>query len=168
MKNDKCPILLENFKEGDNVCVLPCQHVFTPSAIEEWLNDEQAKCPVCRFELDSKEIKDRTLCPLSETLEDNSSDDSMPELEDTDEVEETENFDISNNSQEEDTQLLSIIENLMRIRMRNRRLQTENRNFIGSFNNTMINYEHDRAVQEAILASIEANNRDTDNENSDD
>ena len=178
MKNDKCPILLENFKEGDNVCVLPCHHVFTPSAIEEWLNDEQAKCPVCRFELDSKEIKDRTLYPLSETLEDNSSDDSMPELEDIDEIEGTENSpnstpefsvsDISNNSQEEDTQLLSIIENLMRVRMRNRRLQIENRNFIGSFNNTMINYEHDRAVQEAILASIEANNRDSDNENSDD
>ena len=143
------------------------------------MNDEQAKCPVCRFELDSKEIKDRTLHSLSETLEDNSSDDSIPELEeDIDEMGDTENLpnstpefsvsDISNNSQEQDTQLLSIIENLMRVRMRSRRLQTENRNFIGSFNNTMINYEHDRAVQEAILASIEANNRDTDNENSDD
>ena len=53
MKNDKCPILLENFKEGDNVCVLPCQHVFTPSAIEEWLN-KTSKMSVCRFELDSK------------------------------------------------------------------------------------------------------------------
>ena len=77
--------------------------------------------------------------------------------------------DISNNSTETDTQLLSIIETLMRARMRNRRLRTENRNLIGSFNNTMINYEHDRAVQEAILASIEANNsRDGDDETSDD
>ena len=61
--------------------------------------------------------------------------------------------------------MISIIENLIQIRMRNRRLQTENRNLIGSFNNTMISYEHDRSVQEAILASIEANNsQDTDDE----
>ena len=167
MKNDKCPILLEKFNEGDDVSVLPCEHVFTPSAIDEWLNDEQANCPVCRFELDSKEIRDRTVCPLVETVENNSSDDSIPELE---EVESTiQSSDISNNSTETDTQLLSIIETLMRARMRNRRLRTENRNLIGSFNNTMINYEHDRAVQEAILASIEANNsRDADDETSED
>ena len=167
MKNDKCPILLEKFNEGDIVSVLPCEHVYTPSAIEEWLNDEQAKCPVCRFELDSKEIRDRTLYPLAETLGDDTSDDSMPELEEEETI--TESSDISNNSTETDTQLLSIIENMIQVRIRNRRLQTENRNFFGSFNNNMVNYEHDRAVQEAILASIEANNaQDTDNESSDD
>jgi len=166
MKNDKCPILLEKFNEGDDVSVLPCEHVFTPSAIEEWLNDEQANCPVCRFELDSKEIRDQS-CPFAETLENNSSDDSMPELEEMETT--TQSPDISNNSIETDTQLLSIIETLIQTRMRNRRLRAENRNLIGSFNNTMINYEHDRAVQEAILASIEANNgQDADDETSDD
>lgn len=166
MKNDKCPILLDKFNEGDDVSVLPCEHVFTPSAIEEWLNDEQANCPVCRFELDSKEIRDRS-CPFADPSGNDSSDDQMPELEDVEHT--TQSSDISNNSIETDTQLLSIIETLMQARMRNRRLRTENRNLLGSFNNTIINYEHDRAVQEAILASIEANNgRNTDDETSDD
>ena len=164
MKNDKCPILLEKFNEGDEVSVLPCEHVFTSSAIDEWLNEEQSKCPVCRFELDSKEIKDPTLCPLAETVEEDSSDDSMPELEDSDIT--FESSDTSNNSTDDtNSDMMSIIENLIQIRMSNRRLRTENRNLIGSLNNTMISYEHDRAVQEAILASIEANNsQDTDNE----
>ena len=40
MKNDKCPILLEKISRKEIMFVfLPCQHVFTPSAIEEWLND---------------------------------------------------------------------------------------------------------------------------------
>ena len=164
MKNDKCPILLEKFNEGDEVSVLPCEHVFTSSAIDEWLNEQQSKCPVCRFELDSKEIKDPTLGPLAETLEEDYSDDSMPELEDSDIT--FESSDTSNNSTDDtNSEMISIIENLIQIRMRNRRLQTENRNLIGSFNNTMISYEHDRSVQEAILASIEANNsQDTDDE----
>ena len=46
--------------------------------------------------------------------------------------------DISNNSTETDTQLLSIIENMIQVRIRNRRLQTENRNFFGSFNNNIL------------------------------
>lgn len=165
MKNDKCPILLEKFNEGDEVSVLPCEHVFTSSAIEEWLTEQQSKCPVCRFELDSKEIKDPTLCSLAETVEEYSSDDSMPELEDNEIT--FESSDISNNSTDDtNSDIISIIENLIQIRMRNRRLQTENRNLIGSFNNTMISFEHDRAVQEAILASIEINNaQDSSDEN---
>ena len=54
---------------------------------------------------------------------------------------------------------MSIIENLMRMRMRSRRRQ--NRNFVfSSFNNNVIDIEQDRAIQEAILASISSNNND--------
>lgn len=170
MKNDKCPILLEKFNEGDEVTVLPCEHVFTTSAIEEWLNDEQAKCPVCRYELDSKEIRDTGIPAVNYRVDESSSDDSLPELEEelpstsiltatTSTSTSTENNDLSNNSTEEDEQIMSIIENLMRMRMRSRRRQ--NRNFVfSSFNNNVIDIEQDRAIQEAILASISSNNND--------
>lgn len=55
--NNSCPIYYIDFQEDDNVIELPCKHCFTPEAIEKWLKEEQALCPVCRFKLDSKEEK---------------------------------------------------------------------------------------------------------------
>ena len=55
--NNSCPIFHQEFTEEDEIIELPCKHCFVPEAIEKWLNEEQAVCPVCRFELDSKEIK---------------------------------------------------------------------------------------------------------------
>ena len=55
--NDTCPIFQTTFDNDDMVIQLPCEHIFTPDAIKKWLSQEQAICPVCRFELDSKEIK---------------------------------------------------------------------------------------------------------------
>ena len=63
IKNNKdehhktCPILLEDFKEGDNIVKLPCNHCFFPSAIKSWLENEKAECPVCRYTLKHIEIK---------------------------------------------------------------------------------------------------------------
>lgn len=55
--NNSCPIFHQEFTEEDEIIELPCKHCFVPEAIEKWLNEEQAICPVCRFELDSKEVK---------------------------------------------------------------------------------------------------------------
>ena len=55
--NNSCPIFHVNFESDDEIIELPCQHCFVPEAIEKWLIEEQAACPVCRFELDSKEVK---------------------------------------------------------------------------------------------------------------
>ena len=55
--NNSCPIFHLDFDDDDDIIELPCQHCFVPEAIEKWLNEEQAVCPVCRFELDSKEVK---------------------------------------------------------------------------------------------------------------
>ena len=55
--NNSCPIYYTDFQEDDNVIELPCKHCFTPEAIEKWLKEEQALCPICRFKLDSKEEK---------------------------------------------------------------------------------------------------------------
>ena len=55
--NDTCPITQESFSKNDDVIVLPCNHCFTPDAINTWLENESAICPVCRHELQNKEIE---------------------------------------------------------------------------------------------------------------
>jgi len=56
-KNDHCPITQEKFKTRQKVTILPCKHGFTPESIDEWLEKQRAECPMCRLQLDSKEIK---------------------------------------------------------------------------------------------------------------
>jgi hypothetical protein len=52
-----CPMTLNDFNDGDEVAVLPCGHVFFKDAVLQWLEKEDNRCPVCRKELPSKEIK---------------------------------------------------------------------------------------------------------------
>ena len=52
-----CPMTLNDFNDGDEVAVLPCGHIFEKNAILKWLEKEDNRCPVCRKELPSKEIK---------------------------------------------------------------------------------------------------------------
>ena len=54
----QCPITLESIATGDDVAVLPCGHRFTPSAVDRWLKEYDAHCPVCRASLPSKEVRD--------------------------------------------------------------------------------------------------------------
>ena len=51
-----CCISFEDFEEDQDVYKLPCGHIFSDS-IFTWLKEESNKCPVCRHELSSKEIK---------------------------------------------------------------------------------------------------------------
>ena len=55
-----CPIMHIPFEIGDKVTELPCGHIFDPDGIRKWLKDEKAECPVCRFKLQSKEIKNES------------------------------------------------------------------------------------------------------------
>ena len=57
---ESCCITFEKFKENDEVILLPCNHIFDISGINEWFN-ESSKCPVCRYELDFEEIKDENV-----------------------------------------------------------------------------------------------------------
>jgi len=57
--NNTCPIYQINFEENEEIIKLPCNHCFTPEAIIKWLKEEQALCPVCRYELKSIEVKDQ-------------------------------------------------------------------------------------------------------------
>ena len=56
-----CPISFIDFKQGEHICQLPCGHIFHKDSILQWLEKEQARCPVCRHELSSKEIKNEDI-----------------------------------------------------------------------------------------------------------
>ena len=55
--NNICPITSLEFEENQNIISLPCNHYFDSDAINKWLKEEKAECPVCRFKLHSKEVK---------------------------------------------------------------------------------------------------------------
>jgi hypothetical protein len=55
--NTSCPILHIDFEEDEDIIILPCNHGFNKEAINRWVSDEKAECPVCRFKLDSIEKK---------------------------------------------------------------------------------------------------------------
>ena len=46
-----------DFEEDEEVAKLPCGHIFNKEGIMQWLEEESNKCPICRHELDSKEIE---------------------------------------------------------------------------------------------------------------
>ena len=67
--NNKCPITMELFKDGDSVTMLPCGHLFNTNAIDEWLLNSQAKCPVCRHSL--KNVKEIRITPTPRDVSNN-------------------------------------------------------------------------------------------------
>jgi len=141
MKNDKCPIILETFAIGEEVSILPCEHVFNVVAINEWLETGQANCPVCRFALDSKEVKLPTITPASE--DEYNSDSDMPPLEDDDEEQ-------AETTPQTTSDLFNIFERLLQLRNQQRNTPS------GIIND----YDNNRDVQAAILASINEINSD--------
>ena len=52
-----CPITIKEFKKGDMISKLPCNHLFNTDAILKWLKEEKAECPICRFKMESVEKK---------------------------------------------------------------------------------------------------------------
>jgi len=56
--NAICAITREEFSIGDDIAILPCDHVFCKEAINQWLQTKKAECPICRFKLESKEVKE--------------------------------------------------------------------------------------------------------------
>jgi len=66
MNMDTCPITLIDFEQDQEVIRLPCNHIFEPEAIKNWVSCQKAQCPVCRFKLDS--VKKKFELPLSENI----------------------------------------------------------------------------------------------------
>ena len=57
-ESETCPITQEKFSEGDEITTLPCGHTFQSQAVLSWLRESSASCPVCRSELESKEVRE--------------------------------------------------------------------------------------------------------------
>lgn len=57
-QNINCPITLEDLSEDreKNVAQLPCKHIADKDEIINWLK-EKPECPICRYKMDSIEIK---------------------------------------------------------------------------------------------------------------
>jgi len=64
--NEICPISQEEFTDGDNITILPCNHGFTTGTVEKWLETQCPECPICRYKIDSIEIKNKDSCELTE------------------------------------------------------------------------------------------------------
>jgi hypothetical protein len=60
MNEAQCPISMENFTEGENICrIQSCQHIFKESGLMNWLQNH-SNCPVCR----------QLVCPMPPNTDD--------------------------------------------------------------------------------------------------
>ena len=46
-----CSICTEDFKKGEEVRLLPCNHKFHPDCVDPWLLNVSGTCPLCRIDL---------------------------------------------------------------------------------------------------------------------
>ncbi|XVF15932.1 hypothetical protein REPUB_Repub09cG0198500 [Reevesia pubescens] len=51
---ETCAICLEDYKDGEILKVLPCQHDFHSSCVEPWLTKFGTFCPVCKLDMTTK------------------------------------------------------------------------------------------------------------------
>ncbi|XP_021274786.1 receptor homology region, transmembrane domain- and RING domain-containing protein 1 [Herrania umbratica] len=51
---ETCAICLEDYKDGEILKVLPCQHDFHSSCVESWLTKWGTFCPVCKLDMTTK------------------------------------------------------------------------------------------------------------------
>jgi hypothetical protein len=52
-----CSICTEEFKAGERIRLLPCNHRFHPGCIDPWLLNMNSTCPLCRIDLGCEEGK---------------------------------------------------------------------------------------------------------------
>ncbi|TYI01399.1 hypothetical protein ES332_A11G197800v1 [Gossypium tomentosum] len=51
---ETCAICLEDYKDGEILKILPCQHDFHSSCVESWLTKWGTFCPVCKHDMVTK------------------------------------------------------------------------------------------------------------------
>ena len=49
--SDTCAICVDEFVEEEQIRVLPCNHIFHPQCIGEWLGNHSSLCPLCKKEV---------------------------------------------------------------------------------------------------------------------
>jgi hypothetical protein len=69
MNEVRCPICLEDFQEGENICqIIQCGHIFKESELTRWF-ERHSVCPVCRCDVVSRPTAQRRSTPYQFTFE---------------------------------------------------------------------------------------------------
>ena len=145
---DSCCIMFTDFTEGQDIIQLPCNHIFEPEGIKTWLKEESSKCPICRYELDFKEVKET----------DSDDEEEIPLLDSDNEESANESQNIGNidNSYNQLFQNISFInspiENIFNPRPR--RPIINQRRFVNQMVDIENQFLENRIMQNAIIASI--------------
>jgi len=67
MGEERCPITLENFIVGENICrIRHCGHIFKSTGLMQWFQ-RNVRCPVCRYDI--RTYNSQTTSSVSELLE---------------------------------------------------------------------------------------------------
>jgi hypothetical protein len=75
--NISCPITLDSFVNGENVCrIKHCSHLFKQNALHDWFR-RNVRCPVCRYDIRDYENE---VVVDNETDDDNDVDDEYSEI----------------------------------------------------------------------------------------
>ena len=157
----ECAITQDTFVEGQTIIQLPCSHIFDPESIKTWLKEESSKCPICRYELKSKEIKtdikleednnaNRTNTNITNTLRTS----RLPRINE----EEDENNDNNYNTMFSNMNILYNNYNnrpQVRAQGRRRRRLISQEQFLNRIIDMQNSYTEDRLVQNAIIASLQ-------------
>ena len=161
----ECAITQDKFVEGQTIIQLPCLHIFDPESIKTWLKEESSKCPICRYELKSKEIKTDT------KLEENNNTNRTTRLPRINEEEEEEDEYNDNNYNTMFSNMNILYNNYnnrpqVRAQGRRRRLISQEQ-FLNRIIDIQNNYTEDRLVQNAIMASLQDLHNTTENSTQD-
>lgn len=157
----ECCITGDKFQENETVTLLPCQHIFSKDAIYTWLTKHSNECPICRYSLPSKEIKNEN----NQENEDYTNNNEEYDTDDTYE-DDTNDEDVPNNNEdvtdeEEQTNTISNIDTIHThpsivspfSQLLNRRIIPHS--YIRQLIEQQNESEDDYILQQAILNSLE-------------
>jgi len=153
--NPSCPIYYVDFEIGQEITILPCNHGFCSEAINQWLSDEKAECPVCRMAFDSIEVKVKKDDPFINgeliSINEEPVPDKSDEDEDDEEYEDDEDED--DEYEDEDDERLTIHDNSPE---NETNLNTNQRGILSSIWNLFSQSQNnDIEFQRAIMESYE-------------
>jgi hypothetical protein len=166
-----CPISRKKFVENETISKLPCNHIFDPEMILQWLENENASCPVCRHKLDSveKKIIDSENIDNEEDIDEEEDIDSgavdTSEDTDTDTDTDTDEITINGNTENTDVEYPPLSQNIIHpipITRTTRMTQQEARDILRNSINNLLIQEQEKQEEEDLQAAIMASLNDVD------